>query len=146
MKPLARAVLAAMLAAQAATLGAQAAPGSADENAVHQVVEAYLHGLKFNDVASLKQAFWPDARLFFVDRNGHHGQLTQAAWYEGFVANAGKEEPGELRIASVEVTRDIASVKVVEEYPQSRYIDYLSLVKFDGAWRIVNKVYTAERK
>lgn len=35
---------------------------------------------------------------------------------------------------------------VVEEYPQSRYIGYLSLVKFDGAWRIVNKVYTAERR
>jgi hypothetical protein len=47
---------------------------------------------------------------------------------------------------TVEVSRDIASVKVVEEYPQSRYIDYLSLVKFDGAWRIVNKIYTSERK
>ena len=146
MKPLASAVLAAMLSAQATTLGAQAAPASADENAVRQVVEAYLHGLKFNDVTSLKQAFWPDARLFFVDRNGHLGQLTQAAWFEGFAANAGKEEPGELRIASVEVTRDIASVKVIEDYPQSRYIDYLSLVKFDGAWRIVNKIYTSERK
>ncbi|MGH7613003.1 MAG: nuclear transport factor 2 family protein [Gemmatimonadales bacterium] len=61
------------------------------------------------------------------------GQLTQAAWYEGFAANAGKEATVDLRIAAVEVTRDIASVKVVEEYPQSRYIDYLSLVKFDGA-------------
>ena len=62
------------------------------------------------------------------------------------MASAGKEKQGELRIVAVEVTRDIASVKVVEEYPQSRYIDYLSLVKVDGAWRIVNKVYTAERK
>jgi hypothetical protein len=33
----------------------------------------------------------------------------------------------------------IASVKVVKAYPQPRYIDYLSLVKFDDAWRIVNK-------
>jgi len=47
---------------------------------------------------------------------------------------------------TVEVTRDVASVKIVEEYPQSRYIDYLSLVRFDGAWRIVTKVRTAERK
>ena len=146
MKPLAITVLSSMLAAHAAHLTAQAASPSADETAVRQVVESYLHGLKFNDVASLKQAFWPEARLFFVDRNGHLGQLTQTEWYAGFVASAGKEEQGELRIVAVEVTRDIASVKVVEEYPQSRYIDYLSLVKFDGAWRIVNKVYTAERK
>ena len=41
MKPLASAVLVAMLAAQATTVGAQAALGSADEHAVRQVVEAY---------------------------------------------------------------------------------------------------------
>lgn len=35
---------------------------------------------------------------------------------------------------------------IFEEYPQSLHIEYLSLVKFDGAWRIVNKIYTAERK
>jgi hypothetical protein len=62
------------------------------------------------------------------------------------MASAGKEEPGDLHIAALEVSGDIASVKVVEDYPRSRYIDYLSLVRFDGAWRIVNKVYTAERK
>ena len=33
-----------------------------------------------------------------------------------------------------------------EENPQSRDIDYLSLLMFDGAWCIVNTVYTAERK
>ena len=115
-----------------------------DAAAVRDVVESYLHGLRFNDVESLKQAFWPEARLFFVDRDGHLGQLTQARWYEGFAANAGHEEEGELRIASVTVTRDIASVTVVEEYPHSRYTDYLSLVKFDSGWRIVNKVYTSE--
>lgn len=119
-----------------------AAPG--DEVAVRDVVESYLHGLKFNDVESLKRAFWPDAKLYFVDRNGRLGLLTQGQWYEGFAGSAGREEDGELRIASINVTRDIANVTVVEEYPRSRYTDYLSLVKFDSGWRIVNKVYTAE--
>src|SRR5262245_19657725 len=115
-----------------------------DAAAVRETVEAYLHGLKFNDVESLRRAFWPDARLFFVDKDGHLGQLTQARWYEGFAPVAGREEEGELRIASLTATRDIASVTVVEEYPRSRYTDYLSLVKFDSGWRIVNKIYTSE--
>src|SRR6185436_12175393 len=123
----------------------QAKP-TADEQAVRTVVEHYLHGLKFNDVAGLKRAFWPEARLFFVQKDGSLGQLTQEDWYKGFAASAGKEEPGDLSIAALEVTGDIASVKVVEEYPRSRYIDYLSLVRFDGGWHIVNKVYTSERK
>src|SRR5262245_30674378 len=122
--------------------GSTAAVG--DAAAVRETVEAYLHGLKFNDVESLRRAFWPDARLFFVDKDGHLGQLTQAQWYEGFAPVAGREEEGELRIASLTVTRDIASVTVVEEYPRSRYTDYLSLVKFDSGWRIVNKIYTSE--
>lgn len=121
-------------------------PASDDATAVRRTVESYLHGLKFNDVASLKQAFWPEARLFFRSRDGHLGQLTQEQWYAGFAGSAGKEEEGELRIAALEVTRDIASVKVVEEYPKSRYTDYLSLLKFDGEWRIVSKVFTAERR
>lgn len=119
---------------------------TADESAVRTTVESYLHGLKFNDVASLRKAFWPEARLFFVKRDGTLGQLTQEAWYAGFAQAAGKEEEGTLQIVSVEVTRDIATVKVVEDYPGSRYTDYLSLLRFDGGWKIVNKVYTAERR
>ena len=119
-----------------------------EEAAVREVVDRYLHGLKFNDVESLKQAFMPDAKLYFVTRDGSLGQLGQADWYRGFAANAGKEEPGDLRIASVEVHRDVATAKGVEDYPGnpgSRYTDYLNLVKFGGRWWIVNKVYTSER-
>lgn len=125
---------------------AQALDPASEEATVRQTVEAYLHGLKFNDVTSLKQAFWPEARLFFRTRDGHLGQLTQEQWYAGFAASAGKEEEGDLRIAALGVTRDIASVTVVEDYARSRYTDYLSLLKFDGEWRIVSKVFTAERR
>ena len=106
------------------------------------VVERYLHGLKFNDVESLRSAFAPDAKLMWVKRDGTMGQLSQADWYRGFAANAGKEEEGELSIASVDLTADVASVKVVETYPKEVYVDYLNLVRAGGEWRIVNKVYT----
>ncbi len=137
-------LIATLLTAPSVAAHAQAAAN--EDLAVRDVINAYLHGLKFNDVESLRRAFWPEARLYFVGRDGHLGQLTQADWYKGFAASAGKEEQGDLRIASLEIVRDIASVKVVEDYPGSRYTDYLSLVKFDGAWHIVNKVYTSERR
>ena len=119
-----------------------------EEAAVRQVVESYLHGLKFNDVEGLKKAFWPEAKLFFVGKGGKLGELTQETWYKGFAASAGKEEQGDLRITAVEVTNNAASVKVVEDYPgtpPTRYTDYLSLLKLEGRWWIVNKIYTMER-
>lgn len=130
--------------ALAPALRAQA-PAADDRAAVRAVVETYLHGLKFNDVESLKKAFWPDAKLFFVKRDGSLGQLTQADWYAGFAQAAGKESKADLKIAALEVTNDIASVKVVETYPTSRYTDYISLVRFGGQWQIVNKIYTEQK-
>src|SRR5215212_1650503 len=91
-----------------------------------EAVESYLHGLKYNDVESLKKAFWPEAKLFFVKNDGRLGQLTQSQWYEGFAASAGKEEKGDLKITAVDITGNAASVKVEEDYPGSVYIDYLS--------------------
>jgi Putative lumazine-binding len=119
---------------------------SADELAIRATVDRYLHGLKFNDVSSLAKAFRPDAKLYFVKKDGTLGELSQQKWYEGFKASAGKEEPGDLAIVAIDISTDAASVKVVETYPGSRYIDYLSLLKVQGAWWIVNKVYTVQKK
>lgn len=116
-----------------------------DRAVVRAVVENYLRGLKFNDVESLKKAFWPEAKLFFVKPDGTLGQLTQDAWYAGFANAAGKESKADFKITALEVTNDVASAKVVETYPSSRYTDYLSLVRFDGKWMIVNKVYTEQK-
>lgn len=117
-----------------------------DEAQVRATVEVYLHGLKYNDVASFRKAFLPDAKLFFVKRDGTLGTLTQEDWYKGFATNAGKEEEGALSIVTVDVTGNAASVKVREEYPKSTYTDYVSLLKLDGQWKIVNKIFVSQKK
>ncbi len=113
------------------------------DEAVRAVVSRYLHGLKFNDVSSLRSAFWPDAKLFFVKKDGSLGQLSQEQWYAMFASSAGKEEEGDLRIVSTDISGDAASVKVIETYPKSIYIDYLNLLRLNGKWTIVNKIYTS---
>jgi Putative lumazine-binding len=115
-----------------------------EETLVRETVNNYLHGLKFNDVEGLKKAFYPEAKLYFVKRDNTLGQLTQDDWYKGFVSSAGQEEKGELQITAVDITGNAASVKVVEVYEKSKYTDYLSLLKFAGGWKIVNKIYVAE--
>ena len=127
----------------APALGAQA-PAD-DRAAVRAVVETYLQGLRNNDVESLKKAFWPDAKLFFVKPDGSLGQLTQAEWLAGFAKAAGQVAKADFKIAALEVTNDVASAKVVETYATSRYTDYLSLARFAGKWQIVNKIYTEQK-
>lgn len=122
------------------------APGGSAEAAVRATVDTYLYGLKHNDVASFRKAFWPDAKLFFLKKDKSLGELTQTDWYKGFAASAGKEEEGDLRIVAVDITGPGASVKVEELYPGSRYIDYLSLLQIQGEWKIVNKIYVVEKR
>jgi hypothetical protein len=119
------------------------APMNPADAQVRAVVQRYLHGLKFNQVDDFKAAFWPDAKLLFVKKDGTLGQLTQDQGYEGFATVAGKEEEGALRVFAVDITGDAASVKVEEIYPKSVYIDYLNLLRIAGEWRIVNKIYTS---
>ncbi len=126
----------------APALHAQAVPTGADAQ-VRAVVERYLHGIKFNNVQDFEAAFWPDARLMFVKKDGSIGQLTQAQWHAMFASVAGKEEEVTLAILSVDVTDNAASVKVMETYPKSVYVNYLNLLRLGGEWRIVNKIYTS---
>jgi hypothetical protein len=143
---LAIALLSIAVATTSARAQADRVAGAREDSAIRAVVQRYLHGLKFNDTVSLHEAFWPEAKLFAIRPNGQISELTQAKWYSMFTANAGKEEQGDLRIANVDITGNAAAVKVVEDYPGSRYTDYLNLLRINGRWWIVNKIYTMERR
>jgi Putative lumazine-binding len=141
-----RAGVAATLVMMLAIATAASAEQQSEDVLVRQTVETYLHGLKFNDVPSFKKAFYPEAKLFFVKKDGTLGQLTQEQWYQGFAESAGKQEEGELSIVATDITGKAASVKVREVYPTSVYTDYVSLLKLGAEWKIVSKVYMAEKR
>ena len=50
------------------------------------------------------------------------------------------------RIESVDVTGNAATGKIVLDYPDAYIVDYMSLVKSKGEWKIVNKIFMTEMK
>src|SRR3954469_2654941 len=119
---------------------------ASDSSAAAAVVSDYLQGLQFNDTLRLATAFWPTTKLLWVKRDSTLGELTQAAWYASFRGNVGQRVEGTLRMVKLELTGSAASAKIVEEYPDSRYTDYLGLLRIAGRWWIVSKIYVAERR
>ena len=119
---------------------------AADEAAVREAVQYYIDGQAAADGSLIARAFHPDARLTGV-RNGALRTIPIAE-YVGWFDNqpAADEAERERWIEEVDITGDAALVKVVLDYPQIRYTDYMSLLKLDGTWQIVHKNYTAERK
>ncbi|MDT4855106.1 putative lumazine-binding protein [compost metagenome] len=114
-----------------------------DQDAIHQVVRDYVEGMVFADENRLRSAFHPDCRII-----GHfQGNLEWLSVddFAGSIREAGpvlqKGTTPYWEIQALDVTGDAASVKVVDDYADLRFTDYLSLLKISGRWSIINKLY-----
>jgi hypothetical protein len=50
------------------------------------------------------------------------------------------------RIERVDVTGNAATGKIVLDYPDAYIVDYMSLLKTNGEWKIINKIFMTEMK
>ena len=119
---------------------------NAEDAAVRAALEHYFRGHATGQGEHFRKIFHPDAKLFAV-REGKYWQLTS----EQYIANApGKPPADEAQrkrvIESVDVSGNAAIAKIVLDYPQTKFTDYMSLLKIDGQWMIVNKTFYAEPK
>jgi hypothetical protein len=126
--------------------GCRRSPGGAEEEAVRAAIEHYFRGHATGQGEHFRKVFHPDSRLFAV-REGKFWQLTS----EEYIARAGgkpaaDEAARKRRVESVDVTGDAAVAKVVLDYPSVKFTDYMSLLKIDGEWKIVNKTFHAEQR
>jgi hypothetical protein len=120
---------------------AVAAASEGDREAVAATVQLYFQGHATGDGDHHRRAFHPDARLFWV-KGGALAQKTSAEFAAGASGKPADDEARRVRrIAAVDVSGDAAIAKVELLYPNARFVDYLSLLKVDGRWTIVNKIF-----
>jgi hypothetical protein len=117
-----------------------------DEAEVRQAIEHYLLGHATGDGAHFRQVFHPESKLFWI-RDGQLATRTSAEYIAGASGKpADDEAERKRRIASVDITGNAAMVKVELDYPRVKFTDYMSMLKIDGRWQIVNKTFVAEPK
>ena len=129
-----------------APLLATAAPPEEVDAAVRAPVEAYLRGHATGDGEEWKRAFHPAAMVTGI-RDGKLQSMTAP----DFVSRAAGKPPADeaqrkRRIVSIDVSGDAAVAKVELDYPKVFFVDYLSLLKIDGEWKIAQKTYTGTSK
>ena len=119
---------------------------SADEAGVRQTVGYYFQGHATGNGDFFKKAFHPEAKLFFI-REGRFSQLTSEEYIARATGKPASDEAQRKRsIESIDISGDAATAKIVLDYPSVRFTDYMSLLKIDGEWKIVNKTFYANRK
>ena len=111
-------------------------------DAIRSTVQLCLDGEAAGDVAKLRAAFHPEARMF----GSLAGERYDVPIQELFdLAASAPADTGRYRsrILAVQQTGDAAFATVVEEgyWGTVSFVDYLSLAKVDGAWKIVSKLF-----
>lgn len=133
-----RLALAALAPLAALALAAAAAhSGTADdEAAIRATIQHYFDG-----GMSVRKAFHPTARMTYV-----RDSLVVVP-IEDYIsraeANAGKGGGWrEKRIASIDIANTAAVAKLELASGENRVTDYMTLLKIDGTWLIVNKSFS----
>ena len=119
---------------------------ASDKEAVRVPLENYLKGHATGDGEYMRKAFHTEGNLVFV-RDGKFTTRSFADYIAGFTGKPAADEAQRKRsIESVDVAGNAASAKIILDYPTTRFVDYMSLLKIDGEWKIVNKIFYAEPK
>lgn len=138
----------------AATMAILAASGviapvaaqSEDEAAVRAALELYMRTHATGEGEHVARAFHPDL-VMYAFRDGALVSRSAAEFISGFRGQPAPDEVSRNRwIAMVDIHGTAAVGKVILDYPTVRFTDYFTLLKIDGEWKIVNKVFHADAK
>ncbi|MFZ5721620.1 MAG: nuclear transport factor 2 family protein [Pseudomonadota bacterium] len=112
-----------------------------DLEEVRALIQLYVEGAN-GEVAKLKEAFHPDARMM-----GHIGPMDTYIPITDFFAMV-ERRPGmagpnyRADVRTIDLAGDAGVAVLVEtDYMGCDFVDYFSVARIDGRWRITNKTY-----
>ena len=106
------------------------------------VARDYPHGMVYADEAQPRRAFHPKCLMVGL-YNGRH-EFDAIDTFIAFVIKTGglkRGTPYYNEIVAIDVTGDIAMLKLTDDFLGERYTDYLTLHRENGRWLIVHKAF-----
>ncbi|MFT3743228.1 MAG: nuclear transport factor 2 family protein [Pyrinomonadaceae bacterium] len=116
-------------------------------DAVKIPLENYIKAHATGDPEFARKAFHTEGSMTFV-RDGKFVTET----FDAFIKRAFTGKPAadedkrkdHRRIGKIEIVGNAATATVILEYPTVKFTDFMTLLKFGGEWKIVNKSFFAE--
>ena len=111
-----------------------------DYHNITELLKSYFDGLYDGDVDKLRLIFHEDAWL-----KGNNYRKTRNEWLDAVASRPIPRDEGmeyNFNIQAIEIIGDQAMAKVDVPLLAAHFIDFLGLLKEDGQWKIVNKMFT----
>jgi len=111
-----------------------------DYDAIAKTVQPYINGAKSGRGADMKPAFHKDATIF-----GYAGTDLFAGPIQKLFEWNDQNGPAtglQARFASIDIIGTVATVRLeLDDWTGHRYTDLFTMLKVDGEWKIMNKVF-----
>ena len=122
-------------------LGMQTINAQTDTELITATLMDYIEGSTNGQPKRLEKAFYPDLNLYYVKNN------SIAVWSgKDYILDTKEGKPtGESgKILSIDYENNAAVAKVEISNPRSAspYVDYFMLLKTEGKWTIIHKMFT----
>ena len=113
---------------------------ASESDVIADVVQHYIDGAKSGKGDDMKPAFHEDATIF-----GYVGAELFAGPIQRLFDWVDENDPAtglQARMASIDVVDSVATVRLeLDNWTGYRYTDMFTLLKVDGEWKIINKVF-----
>ena len=120
-----------------------------EKAAVRVPLENYIKAHATGDPEYARKAFHTEGNMIWI-RDGKYSMES----FDSFIKRAftGKPAADEeqrkngRKIEAIDVNGNAAVAKIILDYPTVKFVDYMTLLKINGEWKIVNKSFYAEPK
>ncbi len=113
---------------------------ASEHDAITKTIQHYIDGAKSGKGDDMKPAFHEDATIFgYVGTDLFAGPIEKLfAWND----ENGPATGLQARIAGIDLVDTVATVRLeLDDWTGSRFTDLFTLLKVDGEWKIMNKVF-----
>ena len=117
---------------------------SADEQGIRQAVQYYFDGGRNADSATMGKGFESSVAHMLYVRDNKLNDVPIPQFLARIAAQRTPEfkpDNNQRRVVSVDFAGNAAIAKLETVTPENLVIDYMSLLKVDGRWKIVNKIF-----
>ena len=118
----------------------QSTSDTQDRDQIQLVFKKYIDGAKFGRSSEMKPAFHESATILgYVGENVWGGPIQKLFDYND---KNGPAKDIQVRIASIDVAHSVATARLeIDNWTGHKYTDLFTLLKVDGEWKIINKVF-----
>ena len=120
-----------------------------EKAAVRVPLENYIQAHATGDPAYARKAFHSQGNMIWIREGKYSSETFDSFIQRAFTGKPAADEENRKngrRIEAIDISGNAAVARIVLDYPTVKFVDYMTLLKIDGEWKIVNKSFYAEPK